>query len=140
MSIISALRDYLTTCPQFDNIPITVDYLATTPTEGSIEGVPVPYVIKKYTDGSSLCRYQFTVAMRFPWLGDELCGLKSSQWFEELSQRFEQDSDCGNLPSLPEGMNAVKIEALPNRFGFDGKNSSVRYQLICGLTFFKTKG
>ena len=139
MSIISSLREYLLTCPLFENIPVTVDFLATTPTEGSIEGVPVPYVLKSYTDGSSLCRYQFIVAMRFPWIGDGSEGLRSSEWFEQLSDWFDKESDKGNLPVLPPCMTAVKIQALPNRFGFDGKNSSVRYQMICGLTFFKRK-
>ena len=140
MSIISALRDYLMTCPQFDNIPITVDFLTTHPTEGSIEAVPVPHILKKYTDGGALCRYQFAIAMRFPWIGDEQEGIRCSEWFENLCVWFDDASSTGNLPSLPEGLTAVKIEALPNRFGFDGKNSSVRYQMICGLTFFRTKG
>lgn len=140
MSIISALRDYLKACPYFDKIPITVDYLATSATEGSLEPIPVPYTLKQYTDGSALLKYQFTVAMRFPWFGDDSSGLKSSEWFEGLCRWFEQSTDEGNLPKLPKGMEAVKIEAFPNRFGFDGKNSSVRYQMICGLTYLKLKG
>ena len=139
MSIISAVRDYLKMCPLFENIPIAVDYLASSPTEAAIDSIPVPHVIKSYTDGSSLCYYQFSVAMRFPWYGDESNGLKCSEWFENFSEWLENMSCLKILPELPLGLTPLKIEALPNRFGYDGKNSSARYQLICNLTFLKER-
>ena len=140
MSIISTVRDYLKTCPLFDNIPITVDFLSASPTEVSIDGVPAPHVIKKYTDGSRLCKYSFILGARFPWYGDESAGFSANEWFEEICGWFEEMSNSGFLPKLPAGLTPIKIEGLPNRFDYDGKNSSARYQMICALTFFKQKG
>lgn len=139
MSIISSVRDFLLTCPLFDDIPITVDYLPSSATEASIEAIPVPYTVKQYTDGSKICNYQFVVAVRFPWYSDENEGISCSKWFEDFSTWLEIQSNLNNLPNLPDGLSPISIYAVPNRFGTDGKNSSARYQMVCRLTFFKDK-
>lgn len=139
MSIISAVKEFLLTCPLFDEIPITIDYLPSSATEAAIEAVPVPYTVKQYTDGSKICRYQFIVALRFPWFADENEGLLCSRWFEDFSNWLDSQTEANILPILPEGLKAINMYATPNRFGVDGKNSSGRYQMVCQMTFFKDK-
>ena len=139
MSIISSLREFLLTCPYFKNIPLAVDFLTSTENEAAIEPVPVSQEIKKYTDGGKICCYSFTVAMRFPWFADDDNGIRCSQWFEDFSAWLDDATENRRLPQLPEGMTAIAIRAVPNRFGFDGKNSLARYQVICNLTFLKEK-
>ncbi len=137
MSYITAVRDFLCTCPMFENIILGVDYLSEHSGEAAVEGVAVPDVLREYTDGSALCGYSFVISARLPWVGDENDGIEAQKMFEQISMWLDESSEKGTLPNLGDLGYAIKVEALPNRFGYDGKNCSARYQMVCRMIFYK---
>jgi hypothetical protein len=137
MSIIESLYQYFLSCPLLSDHRINIDFLPADQKEYSIEPSPSETIVKRYTDGSSIRQYQFLFSSREFYSSDIIENLKNSSFYEQFSNWIEKESRTGNLPVLPDGMQAQSIEALTQGYTYYQDTSNARYQIQCKLTYFQ---
>ncbi len=136
-SIISALEEYFRGCPLLANGAFRVDYLGIAPIEYSIDVLPVDPIVKRYTDGSSVRQYLFTFSSREFYSPDRLQNIENSAFYEKLSDWCETKNKAQELPELPSGMEAEKLQVVSSGYLFDAKMKNARYQIQLRLIYFK---
>lgn len=138
-SIMAAVREYLGGCHLFDGNTLRVNFLGEDPQEYTLEDVPATPVLKKYRDGSSVRQALFVLASRELYSRDAVENLKASGFYEQLSDWLDAQNFQRNLPALPEGMTARKIEAITNGYciSADIEQNVQRYQIQLRLIYEK---
>lgn len=137
MSMIQAIRDYLCTCPHLKDGKMNVDYLGAEPTEYVVESVPSSGIIKRYTDGGTLRQYLFIFGSREYFSDKVLKQLSNSGFYEDFARWIETQSDAGNLPKLPEGMSAQRMEVVSTAYMLDATEKNARYQIQCRFVYYE---
>ena len=136
-SIIEGLDQYFRACPLLQDGVFRVDALGDEAVEYMLEpGITSP-VIKKYVDGSSIRQYQFNFNSREFYGMDRLQAIQNSTFYEKFGDWVEEQSNTGNLPEMPEGMEALSISALTPGYLFDASMGNARYQIQLLLKYFK---
>ena len=136
-SIIAALEEYFRGCKLLADGAFRVDYLGIAPVEYSIDVMPVDPIVKKYTDGSSVRQYLFAFSSREFYSPDRLQNIKNSAFYERLSDWCEAKSRSRDLPVLPSGMEAEKLQVVSSGYLFDARMKNARYQIQLRLIYFK---
>lgn len=138
-SIISSIRDFLKTCPLLEGDAIRINYLGAEPIEYTIDEVPTEPILKRYTDGGTVRQVLFILASSQYYSRDVLENLKACGAYEELANWLEIQNNKGNLPVLPNGLEARTIEAITNGYciSADIMENVQRYQIQCKLTYYK---
>ena len=130
------------TCPLLDEDgKVRVNFLGETPIEYVIEEVPAEPIVKRYVDGSSIRQVLFIFASRDDYDKSAIQNMLSSNFYENLSDWFEQQTLKCDLPVLPEGMESQKIEAISTGYALeaDELEKTARYQIQCKLTYYKER-
>ncbi len=136
-SIIEGLDAYFRACPLLEDGVFRVDALGSDPVEYALEtGITTP-VIRRYVDGSSVRQYQFNFNSREAYSMDRLLAIQNSRFYENLCNWVEEQSKAGNLPELPEGMEAQELTVLTPGFMLDASMECARYQVQLQLIYFK---
>lgn len=136
-SIIGALEEYFRGCDLLADGAFRVDYLGIDPVEYSIDVMPADPIIKKYTDGSSVRQYVFAFSSREYYSPDRIQNIENSAFYESLSDWCEEKSKAKQLPSLPSGMEAEKLQVVSSGYLFDTATMNARYQIQLRLIYFK---
>lgn len=139
MSIIQGIRDYICSCPYLKDGKLNVDYLGTEPTEYVVESVPSSGVIKRYADGGVLRQYLFVFGSREYYSGKVLEQLENSGFYEAFAGWIEKQSENGNLPKLPEGLSAQRVEITSTGYMLDATEKNARYQIQCRLIYYERR-
>jgi len=136
MSIISALRTYLLTCPSLaSGALVLVDHAGSEPIGYSIVPMPGERIAKTYVTGKTVREYPFafqTVAST----ADNLARIESAAWNEIFADWLEAQTKAGSLPTLDTGKTAIGVEAV--NWGYlyeEGESQTGIYQIVCKLTF-----
>ncbi len=136
-SIIEGLDAYFRACPLLKDGVFRVDALGEDAVEYILEtGITSP-VVKQYVDGSSVRQYQFNFGSREYYSMDRLQAIENSTFYENFCGWVEEQSRKGNLPELPEGMEAEEVTVLTPGFMLDASMESARYQVQLQLKYFK---
>lgn len=136
-SIIEGLADYFMECPLLKDGVFRVDSLGSEPVEYSIApGITSP-VLKRYVDGSSIRQYQFNFNSRDAYSLDRILAVQNESFYEDLCSWVEEQNEAGNLPGMPEGCEAQKLEVLAPGFLVDASMESAYYQIQLLLQYFK---
>lgn len=136
-SIIQAVTDYFCSCPLLKDGVFRVDALGTSGIEYTIEPGTFDPIIQKFVDGSSIRQYQFSFGSREYYSMDRIQNIQNSSFYEELAEWIEEQSRAGNLPELPEGMDAEELQILSPGYIFDVTTKFARYQIPLRLIYFK---
>lgn len=138
-SIMGAVREYLGGCPLFDGNTLRVNFLGEEPLEYTLEDVPANPVVKQYTNGSSIRQALFVLASRELYSRDAIENLKSGGFYERLADWLESQNRKRDLPKLPEGLTAQKLEATTNGYcmSADIQQNIQRYQIQLRLIYLK---
>jgi hypothetical protein len=137
MTIIEAVRAYLSTCPLLAGDKLNVDFLPEDAVGYSVDVVPVNPVIKAYLDGSSNRQFLFTLATR-AYYGDLIRQqIDNLGFFEGFGEWLEAQSRSKNLPDLGDGRMARKIEVTTSGYIFAPESELARYQIQCRLHYFQ---
>jgi hypothetical protein len=136
MSIISALKTYLTTYDQLvSGAPVLVDFLGKKPTEYSIVPYPGPRFLERYIDGGYRREYPFMIQSMFS-TADEAERIENSGFFEALGDWLDAQTLANNLPTLGTKQTATEIEAVNWAFIYEqGQSDTGVYQIQCKLTY-----
>lgn len=136
-TIIEAVSDYFNKCPLLKDGVFRVDALGTNAIEYTIETGMFDPIVNRYVDGSSVRQYQFSFASREYYSMDRLQNIENIAFYEKLADWIERQSLAGNLPELPEGMEAEEMEILSPGYIFDVSMQRARYQIPLRLLYFK---
>lgn len=136
-TIIEALYNYFIDCPLMGNRKLNVDYLPEHGVEYSIDTTPATEVVKWYVGGSSIRQYLFVIRSVEDYAPDVLQNLANSGFYENLAAWLEQQTRAGNLPVLPDGKEAQKIEAQSTGYLFTTGPDVGKYQIQCRLQYYQ---
>lgn len=136
-TIMEALRDYFLACPLMGNRKINVDFLPDNKREYSIDTTPATEVVKWYVGGGTIRQYLFVIRSVEDYAPDVLQNLANSGFYENLAAWMEQQTRAGNLPILPDGKEAQKIEAQSTGYLFTTGPDVGKYQIQCRLQYYQ---
>ncbi len=136
-SIIEGIEQYFLNCDVLKDGCLRVDFLGNKPVEYAIEVLPCDPVLKRYVGGDTVRQYLFAFGSREYYSQERLQNIENSVFYENFSDWVEEQSQAGNLPELPEGMEAQELKVLSSGYLFDGSMSNARYQIQLQLKYYK---
>ena len=90
-----------------------------------------------WAPGSSARQKFFTFASREFYSLDRIQNIENDKFYEELADWIEEQNAAGNLPQLPEGMEAEQIIIQAPGYMLDANEENARYQIQLSLQYFK---
>jgi len=135
-SMIESIRDYFLKCPILKDGHLYVDYLDDTTTDYSIDPLVCSPIVKKYSDGGSLRRYQFDFMSSEVYSQSEIENIQNSGFYESLAEWIEIQNKSNNLPAFP-GVEVESIEVLSPGCLFDADGTVARYQIQMEIQYLK---
>lgn len=136
-SIINALEQYFIPCELLKDGCLRVDYLGEKPVEYTIEVLTCDPIVKRYVNGDSIRQYLFAFGSREFYSQERLQNIQNSAFYERLAEWVEEQNEAGELPELPEGMEAQSLEVTSTGYLFDGSMENARYQIQLRLLYYK---
>lgn len=119
------------------NSKINVDYLPEGALEYSIDTTPATEIIKKYINGDTKRQYIFVLRSVNDYGPDVLQNIANSGFFEKLSGWLDEQTNSGNFPSLPSGMEPERIEAQSTGYLFTAGPETGKYQIQCRIVYLQ---
>lgn len=136
-SIINGVEKYFLQCDLLKDGCLRVDYLGEKPVEYTIEVLTCNPILKTYVDGSSKRQYLFAFGSREYYSQERLQNIQNSAFYEKLADWVEAQNKAGNLPELPDGMEALGIYVVSPGYLFDNSMQNARYQIQLRLEYYK---
>lgn len=138
MTIIESIREYFGSCPLLEGGRINVNYLPPDMQEYAVTPIPGPYVRKRYVTGDGLFSYPFALGMS-AWIdADMQQAIDNSGFFEGVADWIWEQNIAGNLPELPPGQTAQKIEITSSGYAHAiDCNGMAKYQMQLNLLYRK---
>lgn len=133
-TILSAVRDYIMTCPFLHDGAVNIGYLGDR-IEYSVDVLPMKPVIKKYIDGGCQKQYGFALTSKEAFDGDARTALDASGFYEVFERWIEENERREVYPELPEGLVPQMIEVTTGGYIFDIETDMARYQIQCRLVY-----
>lgn len=133
-TILSAVRDYIMTCPFLHDGAVNIGYLGDR-IEYSIDVLPMTPVVKKYVGGGCQKQFGFTLTSKEAFDGDARTALDSSGFYEDFERWIEKNERYEIYPELPEGLTPQMIEVTTGGYIFDIETDMARYQIQCRLVY-----
>lgn len=135
-SIIEGIRDYIKTYTGLkENAPVWVQYLGNKPTEYSLLPLAGFRVLSEDIIGNRTMEYPFAFQSTES-TADDIERLESAGFYEAFAQWLDDQTEIGNLPSMPNGMKAEEIEVLGWGILFQqGESETSIYQIQCRLIY-----
>lgn len=131
--IIESIRDYILACPFLKDGKVNIDYL---PDEMaySIDPVGGDPIYKKYTDGSCLKQFQFSLLSKEAYDGDARTVIANSGFYQFFEEWIEENNQNDIFPELS-GHQSIRIDILQSGYLFSTEADLGRYQIICRLIY-----
>lgn len=136
-SIIESVVAYFMACPLLKDGVFRTDALGTDAIEYAIQTSSFDPVISKFVDGTSYRQYQFYFTSMEYYDMDRVQEIENSAFYERFAQWIEEQNKAGNLPALPEGMEADEIRVQSPGYVFDIAMQNARYQIPLVLFYYK---
>lgn len=140
MTLIESVKNFIAQCPYLEDMAnFGVNNLNEKSNSISLEEVPTTAIVTEYIDGSSDRQFVFTIAARLLYTDEIRQQISNSGIFENIQNWLEKCTNDGELPTMPDGCTAEKIEAMSNGYmlGINGDLTQARYQIQCRLLYFK---
>lgn len=136
MSVIKSIRDWIAKeCTLLEEFrSLFIDYLDSEESY-MIEVTPADPIVKRYTNGSTIRRKQFSFCSRVIY--DGLENVDTSEFFEDFSAWMEDCDRKGNLPTLEKGKEAQSIKALTDGYLYDAAGKMAQYRIQCEFTYYQ---
>lgn len=112
MSILQAMKEYLSDCPFLDEMArddIHVELLSESPTNYGLSAAG-DMLIKRYVDGRQVRQANFILYAK-EYTFDDVQRLENSGFCEEFTFWLEDKNTAGELPDLGENITAEKVSA-----------------------------
>lgn len=138
MTIMEALRVWLRSYEPLSTGRLAIDFLPKQARTYSVDSVPCKEEVKRYLDGSSLRQFLFTLSSR-EFKGEDIGqNADNLAFYEAFSTWLLRQNRLRNLPELPEGRTARKIEVTTSGYPFQvDEQGTARYQIQLRLEYFQ---
>lgn len=138
MTIMEALRVWLRSYEPLSTGRLAIDFLPKQARTYSVDSVPCKEEVKRYLDGSSLRQFLFTLSSR-EFKGEDIGqNADNLAFYEAFSAWVLRQNQLRNLPRLPEGRTARKIEVTTSGYPFQvDEQGTARYQIQLRLEYFQ---
>ena len=138
MTIMEALRGWLRSYEPLSTGRLAIDFLPKQARTYSVDSVPCKEEVKRYLDGSSLRQFLFTLSSR-EFKGEDIGqNADNLAFYEAFSTWVLRQNRLRNLPRLPEGRTARKIEVTTSGYPFQvDEQGTARYQIQLRLEYFQ---
>lgn len=140
MSVLSAVKEYFQTYidANIPDKPLWVNYLENEPVSFSIVPLGGSRKVSEYISGNSGEREFIFALQSSQFTADDADRVGNIELFETLAEWLDDQSEVGNLPSLPSGFTALAIEAVSYGYLFEqGPSRTGVYQMPCRLEYSK---
>lgn len=134
MTIISALKTFLTGYSGLSSAPLWVDYLGASVPEVSVVTLPGTKVLAHYIHGGSRRMFPFALQLKAATT-DDAARLENSGFFEGFSDWLDQQTVAGTLPALGDGKTALAVGAEVAFLFEQGQSGTGIYQIQCWLEY-----
>lgn len=139
--ILGYVKELIETCPFLEKFEelftvVEVEGLPEDADTYSIEPTPCDPVLKRFIDGSAKCQFQFIFASRGVNVGTEK-KLENNRFYENLEYWFRQKSREMSLPDMPDGNEALRIEAMTGGYVYDQTETKSQYRIQCRLVYLR---
>lgn len=124
-------------CPLLKDGVFRTDALGTDAIEYAIQTSSFDPIISKFVDGTSYRQYQFYFNSMEYYDMDRVQEIENSAFYEKFAEWIEEQNKAGNLPVLPEGMEADELRAQSPGYIFDITMQNARYQIPLVLFYYK---
>lgn len=124
-------------CPLLKDGVFRTDALGTDAIEYAIQTSSFDPIINKFVDGTSYRQYQFYFTSMEYYDMDRVQEIENSAFYEKFAEWIEEQNKAGNLPVLPEGMEADELKAQSPGYIFDITMQHARYQIPLVLFYYK---
>lgn len=138
MTIMEALRVWLRSYEPLSTGRLAIDFLPKQARTYSVDSVPCKEEVKRYLDGSSLRQFLFTLSSR-EFKGEDIGqNADNLAFYEAFSTWVLRQNRLRNLPRLPEGRTARKIEVTTSGYPFQvDEQGTALYQIQLRLEYFQ---
>ena len=139
MSVFSRIRDWIAKeCPCLDDFrALFVDFLPEGADAYSLEVTPSEPIVKRFINGDTLRRKQFSFCSRVCYNGMD--NLDTSDFFEEFQEWLEICTANGDLPKLKEGQEAKSLKALTDGYLYDNNGLKAQYRIQCEFIYYQKR-
>lgn len=135
-AIADSVRTWLRECPLIDqNDRFNLNYLDAEPVSYTLDESAGSSTIKRYMDGTERKVRAFALASTSEYGPDFLEQVANSGFWDGLTQWIEQRNHAHQLPTLPDGMTASKIEVTSAQYLYRAGATTARYQIQLRLEY-----
>ncbi|MBQ7860346.1 MAG: hypothetical protein IJ347_09485 [Faecalibacterium sp.] len=141
---IKAMRDWLLTCPLFEEQlgefgTLRMNFLGPDPVQFSIEDSPTDPVLQRYFSGARKAKnYALTSRMEFTESQTEAAA--NSGFFDQLCAWIDLQNEQRNLPRLDGGLVAEAVAVNTSGYIIQTTSSTCKFQLQLQLQYYQPKG
>ncbi|MEG0764407.1 MAG: hypothetical protein RRY65_00075 [Pseudoflavonifractor sp.] len=137
MTIIDAVRTYLSTCPLLAGGKLNVDFLPPEAATYSVDVVPAKPVLKQYLDGSSNRQFLFVLATRTYYGAHIRQQVDNLGFFEDFEQWLAAQNKNKHFPDMGKDRTGRKLEVTTSGYVFAPDLDTARYQIQCRLSYYQ---
>lgn len=137
MTIIEAIRNFLGEYEGLKGERLNIDFLPPDDSAYSVDAIPTKSEVKRYTDGSSVRQFSFTLASRAFWGPDVRQQVDNLAFFEDFEEWLAEQNRKRHFPNLGEGRTVRKVEVTTSGYAFAPGVDFARYQIQCNLIYFQ---
>lgn len=139
-SIIKSLEEYFLKCDMLKDGCLRVDYMGEKPIEYAIEVLPCDPILKKYIGGDTVRQYLFAFGSKEFYSQERQQNIENSAFYERFAEWVENQNESGNLPILPENMEAQDLQVISSGYLYGASNqNAARYQIQLRLKYYQKK-
>lgn len=138
MSVASAIKKWVEDkCPYLDEFKeLFMDYLDDDQSY-SLEFTPADPIVKRYADGSTVRRKQFSFCSRVIYEG--LQNIDTAEFFEKFQEWMENCNRSGDLPDLGDiKKTPYTVKTLTDGYLYDETGKMGQYRIQCEFKYIQT--
>ena len=134
--MVEKLKDYfnehVSLAEEFENI--LIDFLGKEAITYTIEPIPTDYIVRRYSDGSSLRQYVFQFSSREYYDESVAQQIENLSFYEKFQKEIEKNNNAGILPSI----NGIQsIECLNYGTIQDVQTGTAKYGIQMRITYYE---
>ncbi len=140
MTIIQGLYDFFLTCPVLQNGALHVNWLPPSVQDGlqfSIDASPADEAVATHLRGGGVCRFEFVLRSINAFGPDTLQNIENNGLYDTLAAWLRTQTAARRLPSMPPGMQPLRIAALSAGYLFQEDSHAGHYQIQCRLEYYR---
>lgn len=135
-TVAESVRAWLRECPLIgDDDNFNINFLDAEPVSYTLDESAGSSTIKRYMDGTERKVKAFALASTAEYGPDFLQQIANSGFWEQLTGWIEQQNHARQLPKLPTGMTAHRIEVTAAHYLYRAGANTARYQIQLRLEY-----